>query len=46
MQGMLQDAQKKGEKDKLVTLSWTPLQGSSVKGVTVKDTLLQLVQER
>jgi hypothetical protein len=46
MQGMLQDAQKKGEKDKLVALSWTPLQGSSVKGVTVKDTLLQLVQER
>ena len=46
MQGMLQGAQKKGEKDKLVALSWTPLQGSGVKGVTVRGALLQLAQER
>ena len=46
MQGMLQDAKNKGEKGKLVELSWTPQQGNSVKGVTVKDVLLQLVQEK
>jgi hypothetical protein len=46
MQGMLQDAENKGEKDKLVECSWTPQQGNSVKGVTVKDVLLQLVQEK
>jgi translation initiation factor RLI1 len=46
MQGMLQDAENRGEKDKLVKLSWTPQQGNSVKGVTVKDLLLQLMQEK
>ncbi len=46
MQGMLQDAKNKGEKGKLVELSWTPQQGNSVKGVTVKDVLLQLMQEK
>jgi hypothetical protein len=34
MQGMLQDAENKGEKDKLVELSWTPQRGNCVKGVT------------
>lgn len=46
MQGMLQDAEKEGGKDKLVELSWTPLQSSSIKGMTVKDTLLQLAEEK
>jgi hypothetical protein len=46
MQGMLQDAKNKGEKGKLVKLSWTLQQGNSVKGVTVKDVLLQLVKEK
>jgi hypothetical protein len=45
MQGMLQDAKMKGEKGKLVELSWTLQQGNSVKGVPLKDVLLQLVQE-
>ena len=34
------------KKGKLVKLSWTLQQGNSVKGVTVKDVLLQLMQEK
>ena len=43
IQGIIQDAENKGEKGKLVQLSWTQQHGSSVRGMTVKETILVLV---
>jgi hypothetical protein len=46
IQNMIQDANNNGGKDKLAQLSWSEQQGASVKGVTVKETLLVLVNEK
>lgn len=42
----IQDAEQSGKKDVLQQLSWSEQQGTSIKGVTVKETLLTLVKER
>jgi hypothetical protein len=46
IQGIIRDAENKGEKGKLVQLSWTQQHGSSVRGMTVKETILVLVHEK
>jgi hypothetical protein len=46
IQGIIRDAKNKGKKGKLGQLSWTQQHGSSVKGMTVKETILVLVHEK
>jgi hypothetical protein len=46
IQGIIQGAENKGKKGKLVQLSWTQQHGSSVRGMTVNEMILVLVHEK
>lgn len=45
IQGVLKNANNKGNRNSLAALSWSEQTVSSVKGVTVKETMITLVNE-